>query len=49
MWEIVKLNAKATEASYRVALRIAKAGQAHTIGETLIMPAAKTPMVGEAL
>ncbi len=39
--DFVKLNGKATVASYRVALRIAKAGKAHTIGEMLILPAAK--------
>lgn len=35
------VNDKATEASYHVALRIAKAGKPHNIGETLILPAAK--------
>ncbi len=39
--DFVKLNGKATVASYRVALRIAKAGKAHTIGDMLILPAAK--------
>lgn len=38
-------NSKAVEASYRVAKLIAKAGKPHTIGETLILPAAKE-MVG---
>ncbi|XP_026093452.1 zinc finger BED domain-containing protein 5-like [Carassius auratus] len=38
-------NSKAVEASYRVANLIAKAGKPHTIGETLILPAAKE-MVG---
>ncbi len=49
--DFVKLIGKATVASYRVALRIAKAGKAHTIGETLILPAAKdlcSVMLGEA-
>lgn len=44
-------NCKATEASYRVALRIAKAGKPHNIGETLLLPAAKdmcSVMMGEA-
>ncbi len=48
--DFVKLNGKATVASYRVALRIAKAGKAHTTGETLILPAAKdlsSVMLGE--
>ncbi len=50
MEDFVKLNGKATVASYRVALRIAKAGKAHTTGETLILPAAKdlsSVMLGE--
>ncbi|KAK7886953.1 hypothetical protein WMY93_026574 [Mugilogobius chulae] len=34
-------NAKATEASYKVALLIAKTGKPHSIGETLVKPAAK--------
>ncbi|XP_076145687.1 zinc finger BED domain-containing protein 5-like [Alosa pseudoharengus] len=34
-------NAKATEASYKVSLLIAKAGKPHSIGETLVKPAAK--------
>lgn len=38
-------NSKAVDASYRVAKLIAKAGKLHTIGETLILPAAKE-MVG---
>ena len=45
------VNDKATEASYHVALRIAKAGKPHNIGETLILPAAKDMccvMLGEA-
>ncbi len=49
--DFVKLNGKATVASYRVALRIAKEGKAHTIGETLILPRAKdlcSVMLGEA-
>jgi hypothetical protein len=32
---------KAVEASYKVSLRIAKAGKPHTIGESLLLPAAK--------
>ena len=42
---------KATEASYRVALRIAKAGKPHNIGETLLLPAVRdmcSVMLGEA-
>jgi len=35
------VNTKATEASYRVTLRIAKPGKPHNIGETLCLPAAK--------
>ena len=38
-------NAKAVEVSYRVAKLIAKTGKPHTIGEDLILPAAKE-MVG---
>jgi zinc finger BED domain-containing protein 5/7/8/9 len=34
-------NAQATEASYLVSLRIAKTAKPHTIGETLLLPAAK--------
>uniref|UniRef100_A0A3P9IJD4 Uncharacterized protein n=1 Tax=Oryzias latipes TaxID=8090 RepID=A0A3P9IJD4_ORYLA len=34
-------NAKATEASYKVSLLIAKAGKPHSIGENLVKPAAK--------
>uniref|UniRef100_A0A3P9L4Q1 DUF4371 domain-containing protein n=1 Tax=Oryzias latipes TaxID=8090 RepID=A0A3P9L4Q1_ORYLA len=34
-------NAKATEASYKVPLLIAKAGKPHSIGENLVKPAAK--------
>lgn len=34
-------NAKATEASYRVSLLIAKTGKPHSIGETLVKPAAE--------
>uniref|UniRef100_A0A671YYZ8 Uncharacterized protein n=1 Tax=Sparus aurata TaxID=8175 RepID=A0A671YYZ8_SPAAU len=34
-------NAKATEASYKVSLLIAKAGKPHSIGEILVKPAAK--------
>jgi hypothetical protein len=35
------VNKKAVEASYKVSLRIAKAGKLHTIGEALLLPAAK--------
>ncbi|XP_075340393.1 SCAN domain-containing protein 3-like, partial [Odontesthes bonariensis] len=35
------VNTRATKASYHVALRIAKAGKPHNIGETLLLPAAK--------
>jgi hypothetical protein len=35
------VNMKAVEASYKVSLRIAKAGKPHTIGESLLLPAAK--------
>jgi predicted CoA-binding protein len=35
------VNMKAVEASYKVTLRIAKAGKPHTIGESLLLPAAK--------
>lgn len=35
------LNVRAVEASYKVSLRIAEEGKPHTIGETLILPAAK--------
>jgi hypothetical protein len=36
------VNMKAIEAmSYKVSLRIAKAGKPHTIGESLLLPAAK--------
>lgn len=35
------LNYRAVEASYKVSLRIAREGKAHTIGESLILPAAK--------
>ena len=41
----------ATEASYRGALRIAKARKSHNIGETLLLPAAKdmcSVIMGEA-
>ncbi|XP_064416286.1 zinc finger BED domain-containing protein 5-like [Latimeria chalumnae] len=44
------VNMKATEASYLVSLRIAKAGKPHNIGEKLLLPAAKdmcTVMIGE--
>ena len=34
-------NKQALEASYLVSLRIAKTGKSHTIGETLVLPAAK--------
>uniref|UniRef100_A0A3B3H3A2 Uncharacterized protein n=1 Tax=Oryzias latipes TaxID=8090 RepID=A0A3B3H3A2_ORYLA len=34
-------NVKATEASYKVSLLIAKAGKPHSIGENLVKPAAK--------
>ncbi len=49
--DFLKLNRKATVASNRVALRIAKAGREHTTGETLVLPAAKdlcSVMLGEA-
>ncbi|XP_068233332.1 zinc finger BED domain-containing protein 5-like [Palaemon carinicauda] len=36
-----KQNAKATESSYKVSLSIAKTRKAHSIGETLVKPAAK--------
>ncbi|XP_072377265.1 zinc finger BED domain-containing protein 5-like [Diabrotica undecimpunctata] len=42
---------KSVEASFLVSLRIAKSGKAHTIGEELLLPAAKdmvTCMLGEA-
>ena len=45
------INMKATEASYRVMLRLAKAGKPHNIGETLLIPAARdmcSVMLGEA-
>jgi hypothetical protein len=32
---------KAVEASYKVSLRIAKAGKPHTTAESLLLPAAK--------
>jgi hypothetical protein len=35
------VNMKAVGASYKVSLRIAKAGKPHTIGESLLLPAAK--------
>jgi hypothetical protein len=35
------VNIKAVEASYKVSLRIAKAGKPLTIGESLLLPAAK--------
>lgn len=35
------VNTKATEASFRVALHIAKAGKPHNTGEILLLPAAK--------
>jgi hypothetical protein len=35
------VNMKAVEASYKVSLRIAKAGKPHTIGESLLLSAAK--------
>jgi hypothetical protein len=35
------VNMNAVEASYKVSLRIAKAGKPHTIGESLLLPAAK--------
>lgn len=35
------VNSKALEASYRVSLRIAQTGKPHTIGENIILPAAK--------
>jgi hypothetical protein len=34
-------NSKAIEVQYRVAFLIARAGKPHTIGEELILPAAK--------
>ena len=43
-------NTKATKASYKVSLLIAKAGKPHSIGETLVKPAAKVManiMLGE--
>ncbi|XP_060790841.1 zinc finger BED domain-containing protein 5-like [Neoarius graeffei] len=45
------MNIKATEASYRTALRIAKAGKPHSDGETFLLPAARemcSVMLGEA-
>lgn len=44
-------NKQALEASYLVSLRIAQTGKPHTIGETLILPAAKdlvTSILGQA-
>ncbi|MBN3279712.1 ZBED5 protein, partial [Polyodon spathula] len=35
------VNVRALEASYRASIRITKAGKPHTIGEELILPAAK--------
>jgi hypothetical protein len=35
------VNMKAVEASYKVSLRIARAGKPHAIGESLLLPAAK--------
>jgi hypothetical protein len=35
------VNMEAVEASYKVSLRISKAGNPHTIGESLLLPAAK--------
>ena len=46
--QFIGINMKATEASYKVSLRIAKAGKSHTIGESLILPAA-TDMVHSIL
>jgi hypothetical protein len=40
------VNMKAVEAFYRVSLRIAKAGKPHTIGESLLLPAANS-ILGE--
>ena len=45
------VNTRATEASYRVALRSAKAGKPHNIAESLLLPAAKdmcSVLMGEA-
>jgi hypothetical protein len=36
-----RVNTKAEEASYKVSLKIAKAGKPHTIGQPLLLPAAK--------
>ncbi len=41
MASVTGINSQALEASYLVSLRIAKTGKPHTIGETLILPAAK--------
>jgi hypothetical protein len=44
------VNMKAVVASYKVRLRIAKVGKPHTIGESLLLPAAKdmaTSVLGE--
>jgi hypothetical protein len=35
------VNMKAVEGSYKVSLRIAKAGKPHTIGEPLLLPAGR--------
>lgn len=50
MSSFVGSSQKATEASFLVSLRIAKCGKAHTIGEELVLPAAKdivTCILGE--
>lgn len=50
MSSFVGNSQKATEASFLVSLRIAKCGKAHTIGEELVLPAAKdmvTCILGE--
>jgi hypothetical protein len=42
------VNMKAVEASYKISLRIAKAGKPHTIGESLLLTAAED-MAGSVL
>ena len=39
MKRYTKVNEKSLYASYRISLRIAKAGSPHTIGETLVLSA----------